>query len=76
MRRGDTHRRDAASPFLVLCAEDSCEVGLASRRDEELWPDLTGPVDAFGEDEDSSVDGILHGDDLALPVAECEVVVE
>ena len=60
----------------VLCAEDSCEVGLSCGRDEELWPDLTGLVDAFGEDEDSSVDGILHGDDLALPVAECEVVVE
>lgn len=44
--------------------------------DEELWPDLTGLVDAFGEDEDSSVDGVLHGDDLALPVAECEVVGE
>lgn len=35
-----------------------------------------GLVDAFGEDEDSSVDCILHGDDLALAVAECEVVVE
>lgn len=60
----------------VLCAEDSCEVGLASGRDEELWPDLTSLVDAFGEDEDSSVDCVLHGDDLALAVAECEVVVE
>lgn len=41
-----------------------------------MWPDLAGCVDAFGEGEDASVDGILHGDDLALPVAECEVVVE
>lgn len=62
--------------LLSLLAEDSCEVGLSSRCDEELWPDLTRGVDAFGEDEDSSVDCILHGDDLALPVAECEVVVE
>lgn len=44
--------------------------------DEELWPDLTGRVDAFGEDEDSSVDRVLHGNDLALAVAEREVVVE
>ena len=60
----------------VLCTEDSCKVRLSCRRDEELWPDLTSLVDVFGEDEDSSVDCILHGDDLALAVAECEVVVE
>ena len=62
--------------FLCLLAEDVCEVGLSRGCDEKLWPHLTGLVDAFGEDEDSSVDGVLHGDDLALPVAECEFVVE
>lgn len=60
----------------VLCAQDVCEVGLSCGCDEELWPDLTCWVDALGEDEDSSVDRVLHGDDLALAVAECEVVVE
>ena len=60
----------------VLCAQDASEVGLPFGCDEELWPDLTGLVDAFGEDEDASVDGVLHGDDFALAVAECEVVVE
>ena len=64
------------SSSLVLCAEDVSEVGLASGCDEKLWPNLTSRVDAFGEGEDSSVDGVLHGDDLALAVAECEVVVE
>lgn len=44
--------------------------------DEELWPELSARVDAFSENEDSSVDGVLHGDDFALPVSECEVVVE
>lgn len=63
-------------PFLVLCAQDVCEVGLSCGCDEELWPDLSCGVDAFGEDEDSSVDGVLHGDDLALGAPECEVVVE
>lgn len=62
--------------FFVLCAQDACEVGLSCGRDEELRPDLTGLVDAFGEDEDASVDCVLHGDDLALAVAECEVVVK
>lgn len=62
--------------LLSLLAEDSCEVGLSCGCDEELWPNLTGRVDAFGEDEDSSVDSVLHGDDFALAVAECEVVVE
>lgn len=61
---------------MCCLAEDAGEVGLASRRDEELLPDLTGLVDAFGEDKDSPFDFVLHGDDLALPVAECEVVVE
>lgn len=60
----------------MLCAEDVSEVRLSCRCDEELWPDLTGLVDVFGEDEDSSVDSVLHGDDLALAVAEREVVVE
>lgn len=60
----------------MLCAEDSCKVRLSCRCDEKLWPDLAGLVDAFGEDEDSSVDSVLHGDDLALAVTECEVVVE
>lgn len=63
-------------PFFVLCAQDVGEVGLAGWCDEELRPDLTGRVDAFCEDEDSSVDGVLHGDDFALAVAECKVVVE
>lgn len=42
--------------LLVLLVQDVCEVGLSLWCDEELWPDLTGCVDAFGEDEDSSVD--------------------
>ena len=67
----------AASLFLcVLCAQDACEVGLACGRDEELWPDLTSRVDTLSQREDSSVDSILHGNDLTLPVTECEVVVE
>ena len=37
--------------FSCLLAEDASEVGLASGRDEKLWPDLTGCVDTFGEDE-------------------------
>lgn len=61
---------------LVLCAEDAREVGLACRCDEELGPDLTSRVDALSQDKDSSVNGVLHGDDLALPVTEREVVVE
>ena len=40
--------------FLVLCGEDACEVGLASRCDEKLRPDLTGLVDDV-----SSNDAIL-----------------
>ena len=60
----------------MLCAQDVCEVGLSCGCDEELWPDLTGWVDTLSQGEDSSVDGILHGGDLALAVAECEVVVE
>lgn len=75
-------KREATPPkgcrlsSLVLCAQDASEVGLAGGRDEQLWPDLARRVDAFSEDEDSSVDCTLHGDDLALAVAECEVVVE
>lgn len=65
-----------ASPSLVLSAQDASEVGLPLWRDEELRPDLTSRVDTLSQCEDSSVDGVLHGDDLALPVAECEVVVE
>lgn len=60
----------------MLCTEDSCEVGLASGCDEELWPDLSVLVDALSQDEDAPVDCVLHGDDLALAVTECEVVVE
>ena len=32
----------------MLCTEDVSEVGLASGRNEKLWPDLTCCVDAFG----------------------------
>ena len=64
------------SLLFVLRAQDSREVGLPRRRDEELRPDLTSLVDALSQDKDSSVDSVLHGNDLALPVAECEVVVE
>ena len=75
-KRGDTGYGAASLSVLVLCAQDACKVGLASGRDEELWPDLTSRVDTLSQDEDSSVDCVLHGDDLALPVAEREVVVE
>lgn len=61
------------SPLLLLILSSGC---LRSKTGQQVWPDLAGCVDAFGEDEDSSVDSILHGDDLALAVAECEVVVE
>lgn len=44
--------------------------------DEELWPELSARVDAFSENEDSAVDCILHGDDLASAITECKVVVE
>lgn len=76
-KRGDTP--EGMPPLFsvcVLCAQDACEVGLSCGCDEELRPDLTRRVDAFSQDEDSSVDCILHGNDLALAVAECEVVVE
>lgn len=63
-------------PFLVLCAQDVGEVGLSCGCDEELWPELSARVDAFSEDEDSAVDCILHGDDLASAITECKVVVE
>ena len=60
----------------VLCAQDACKVGLSCGRDEELGPDLTSRVDTLSQDKDSSVDSVLHGNDLALAVAEREVVVE